>query len=480
MPITLFQKTFEIKPGVLLLLLVLVGAFIRFFQLDYSSLWLDELYSMLGSDPNTTFADVYEYSKHDQPPLFFFLLHGWLKLVGNSDFSGRALTSIFGVFGIVAIYFLGKEIKNEKLGLFAAFITTINYFHTGISKEIRFYPLVFLLVILSYLFYLRCIKKSTIIDFVCFYLSTALLLNTHYYAMVVFASQIILFIFVLIFFKRNAKLIIGGLISGGLAGLSLLHWLPIIQHDLQITQFHVEPVKPGIIFDFAWSYIKEPVSLAVYSVCIFFAGKGFYSSVKEKRFKVEHLVVLGWIFFGFIIPLLYSILKLPLLTYKYNTITVPAFFLLIAYGFVHFNYEKIRLYSIVAVIISSFIILFIARPPHKPRRAEDWREVAAYFGNKHGNKSKEDLIVFSQLAWFHYYYFRKNDLPLPLDQNTADFSGILKNADEIWLLMNNRYTGGWPVNGFLPAQKEIIDKEFMLLDSIAFKQTQALLYKRKK
>ena len=74
------RKVF-LKPETILLVLLAAGAFIRFFGLEYSSLWLDELYSMLGSDPGKTWTEVYEYSKNDQPPLFFFILHGWLLFV---------------------------------------------------------------------------------------------------------------------------------------------------------------------------------------------------------------------------------------------------------------------------------------------------------------------------------------------------------------------------------------------------------------
>jgi hypothetical protein len=100
-------------------------------------------------------------------------------------------------------------------------------------------------------------------------------------------------------------------------------------------------------------------------------------------------------------------------------------------------------------------------------------------GKKYADGGSKGLVIFSQLGWFHYYYFRKNALPLPLDQNTVDFSAVIKNSNEVWLLVNDRYTGGWPVNGFLPVQKATMDAEFFLKDSVSFKQTQALFYRRK-
>ena len=122
-------------------------------------------------------------------------------------------------------------------------------------------------------------------------------------------------------------------------------------------------------------------------------------------------------------------------------------------------------------------MLFIARPPYKPRRGEDWREVGQYFGQRYQGK---ELIIFSQLAWFHNYYFRKYQLPFPIDQNTADFSATIKDKNEVWLFLNDRYTGGWPINGFLPEQQQIIEQEFEEKDVVQFKQTKAILYERKK
>ena len=474
--INIFNKNYSVKARNILLLLVCIGAFIRFHELTYASLWLDEIYSMIGSDPNTTFSDVYNYSKNDQPPLFFFLLHGWLKVFGYTDFAGRAITCTYGVLAIVAIFFLGKEVKNEKLGLFVAFVTTINWYHVDISKELRFYPLVFLLATLSYLFYLRAIKKSRISDFILYAFFTALLLNTHYYGMVVLVSQFIIFFLVLIFFKRNLRLIVGSILAGGLAGLSFWHWLPVIQHDLQVNVFHVDPVDLFFPFQYAWDYIKDPVAIALFAFCTFLSVKALYQRISEKKILVDHLVIFGWIFFGSMIPFVYSILKMPLLTSKYCTIIVPALFLVVANGFTHFTNEKVRFYCIIVIVISGFIMLFRARPPYKPRRREDWREVALNFVQQRSDKQ----VIFSQLAWFHQYYFKKYDLPLPIDQNVCDFTSIVSTKDQVWLFMNDRYTNGWPVTGLLPEQKEIINREFVLTDSITFKQTTALRYNRKK
>jgi uncharacterized membrane protein len=473
--ISLFQQSIRVKTLYVLLGIIGMAAFIRFHNLTYSSLWLDEIYSMIGSDPATSLLDVYTYSFNDQPPLFFILLHGWLKVFGYTDFAGRSITCIYGVLGVLAIFFLGKEVKDEKLGLLAAFITSINWFHVDISKEMRFYPLVFLLVMLSYLFLLRSLKRSAAWDFVGYAVFTSLLLNTHYYGMVVFVSQFVIFLVIVIFYKRSARLIIGGLVAGCAAGFSMYHWLPVIQHDLQINQFHVSPVKWDIVFGFCWNYVKEPVAFAVYAICTFLSVRIFYYRIKEKSITITHVVVGCWILLGFGIPLVYSLIKLPLLTHKYDTIIVPAIFLILANGFLYFPSTKIRAYTLLTITLSAFVILFYARPPYKPRRGEDWREVAAYFKDH----TEQPQLIFSQLAWFHQYYFKKYKLAVPLDQNTSDFNKLVEGKKGIWLLQNSRYTGGWPTTGLLSAQQELVNREFEVTDSVVFKQTTAILYKRK-
>jgi uncharacterized membrane protein len=472
--ITIFNKHLEMRIAVVLLLLILVGAIFRCYGLTDTSLWLDELFSMNGADPHTTLKEVYEYSKGDQPPLFFFILHYWLKLFGYTDFAGRLLTVVFGLLGIPAIFFLGKELKNTNLGLAAAFITAINWFHADMSREIRFYPLVFLLSTLSYLFFFRCIKRSQIKDFVLYALFTALLLNTHYYALVVFVSQLILFIIIIVFYKRDTKLIIGGIMAGIVAGFSILHWMPIILKDLQTDHFHVAPVPFYFPFKFAWVYFKDPVAAIIYGISVFLALKYLVQEFSKRRLPIEDLLILGWIFIGFMLPLLYSWIKIPLLTPKYSTITLPAIFLFIATGFIRIGKPQYKRYAVICLFIGAFIAVFISRPLRKPRVAEDWREVAAYFAG-HSEKTQ---TIFSQLAYFHMFYFKYlgYNQELPVDQRYSDFNGIVEKSDRIWLLRHPRY----PDEGFSPDQQLLIDKQFEFRDEVQFRETKALLYERKK
>ena len=496
-PLTILKKKILIRPLYILLALLIVGTFIRFYNLTYTSLWLDEIYSMKGADVNSSISDIYQYSKQDQPPLFFILLHVWFKFFGYTDYAGRALTCGFGVLGILSMYFLGKEVKNEWMGLFAAFVTTINWFHVGISMEIRFYALVFLLSTLSYLFFLRSVKRSQTIDLFFYAAFTSLLLNTHYFGLVLFTTQLLIFILHSIVFRRNLRLMTPSLIAGGLAALSILHWLPVIFHDLQIPGFHVKPLTFRFLVKFLWWYVYDPAALIIYIGCSVLAFKTISHKIRKKTFTVEDLVIMGWLFIGFLIPLLYSLIKMPLLTNKYCTIQLPAIFIFAAQGFTSLKNESLKLFCIGILAVSASIVLFVARPQYKRSFHEDGREIAImYFNSEDSDKKSwnedwrevanyfksiniKNQVIFSQLAWFHEYYFTKNSLALPVDQNVCDFNTLILSTDTIWLLLHHHYTGGWPTIGFSKDQQNLIRKDFKLIDLVLFKKSKAFLYVRK-
>ncbi len=55
----------------------------------------------------------------DHPPLGFWLMAGSFKLLGVNEFSARLPSALFGVASLFAIYLLGKELFNSRVGIFS-------------------------------------------------------------------------------------------------------------------------------------------------------------------------------------------------------------------------------------------------------------------------------------------------------------------------------------------------------------------------
>ncbi|MBI2675368.1 MAG: glycosyltransferase family 39 protein [Candidatus Aenigmarchaeota archaeon] len=83
-----------------------------------------------------------------RPPLWPFLLSLWLLVSGSAIESGRLLSAFLGIGGVAAIYFLGKKIYGEKVGLYSSLFLAVNPSHWFFSTKALVEPLLLFLEIL--------------------------------------------------------------------------------------------------------------------------------------------------------------------------------------------------------------------------------------------------------------------------------------------------------------------------------------------
>ena len=132
----------------LLLLLVVVGAFFRFHMLGVRSLWPAECFSILvARQPWPLFLRGMWWGEGNMA-FYYVLLRAWLVL-GDSEIWLQSLSAIFGVMAVPAIYALGSRFLSQNVGLIAAGLLAIHSFHVERSQVLRSYSLLTLLVILS-------------------------------------------------------------------------------------------------------------------------------------------------------------------------------------------------------------------------------------------------------------------------------------------------------------------------------------------
>ena len=131
-----------IKENKLLLLILFVGAVLRFYKVDFQSLWIDEVLSMNDANPATTLSETNKSVLfwEAMPPLYFVILKYILTLFGYTTLIARLLSAVIGVVGIYAMYLLGKEMYNKRCGLLCASIVCIyfSYFLLTRSKTLWF------------------------------------------------------------------------------------------------------------------------------------------------------------------------------------------------------------------------------------------------------------------------------------------------------------------------------------------------------
>lgn len=440
---------------------------LRVYRLDYQSLSIDEIASMNGADPELSWSSVIDYSTRDQPPAFFLLLHIWLKIFPFNDFNGRMLALVIGISGVVAMFFLGQEVRDRKFGLIASLITSLSYIHIYFSQDIRFYTLVFLLSTLSYLYYIRAVRSAKVVDFVFYSLSTTLLMYTHYFGLVVFASQGILFLLLNIFYPTPRRFIFLSMLSALLVILCIIPWVPVFLSDSQIQIFWI-PQEPFYFpIKYFYVYFKDVISCFVFATLLI-----IYFLNLLKTFKINHkidkvdFILLGGVAFGFFIPIIYSIFRTPLLHVRYTMIALPPLIIMICLGLSLLRASIQRIILITTCCTSLFSLVVIEKYYTKIQK-EDWRGLA---NDVIKTGARADVVV-SRYAWYCNYYFKSLH---------SEFRTILPAHFSI---ENQKPLGVWWLDGFdvRPApdtvEVHLLKKGYLLTKTDSLFHARASYYK---
>lgn len=176
--------------------IIAVAFWLRLYRLGASDIWYDEAYSIIISG---------RFWQDWNPPLYFGILHYWIKLFGISEFSLRFPSLIFSVSGIYITFLLSKRLFNARVGIFAAIFMSLSAFHIWYAQEARPYSLSMLLGTLStYFLYMALTKEKN--KFWFYYILFSILVL---YSDITYFSFFLLFVqllSVLLFFRNRLSL----------------------------------------------------------------------------------------------------------------------------------------------------------------------------------------------------------------------------------------------------------------------------------
>jgi uncharacterized membrane protein len=127
--------------GAALLVFVTVGI--------WRPIWLDEAISL--SIARDALSGIAERLRNDNNfPLYYFLLHAWTRLFGDSEMAARLLSGAFYVGGTVAMYAGGRWMGLEKrAALYASFFFLASMQAIHQAQNVRMYALLGFLSALS-------------------------------------------------------------------------------------------------------------------------------------------------------------------------------------------------------------------------------------------------------------------------------------------------------------------------------------------
>jgi 4-amino-4-deoxy-L-arabinose transferase-like glycosyltransferase len=173
-----------------LILLTIIGLFLRFYNLGFNSLWLDEASTYTIS--TNSFSQIWHVTAAGEfnPPLFYWIEHVML-MFGNSEVILRFVPAVVGVLTIPLIYCVGKEFMDRNVGIIAAAAFAFSPFLVYYSQEARAYLMMLFFVVFAMIFYLKALKDNRILNWVLFGLLSALAFWSHFYAFAIIASLVL-------------------------------------------------------------------------------------------------------------------------------------------------------------------------------------------------------------------------------------------------------------------------------------------------
>ena len=206
--------------------LIAVSLLVRTGDLE-TGFWIDEGLSVgIADRPLLEIPGVLR--QDGSPPLYYLLLHGWLRVAGDGEVATHVLSLIFALLCIPAAWWALRAPFGVRTAWIGATLLALNPFLTTYAQETRMYSLVVLLGVLACGAYLRSLVMRRPRWSVPLGLTLAALLYTHNWALFFGAAAGLVWLGLVLVGhgEQRRGLLRDGAIAFGLAALLYLPWLP--------------------------------------------------------------------------------------------------------------------------------------------------------------------------------------------------------------------------------------------------------------
>jgi mannosyltransferase len=201
------------------------GVLLRFWT--RSDLWFDEALSV--DVARLPLDDLRGALAHDgHPPLYYVLLHLWMRVFGESDLAVRALAGVFAVAALPLAWRLGERLGGRRAAFAALLVLVSSPFAIRYATEARMYTLVMLLVLVGALALRSALERGRRRSLVVVALVSGALLLTHYWSIYLLGGTGLLLAWLAWRAtpgeaRRRALAAMGAVAAGG---LFFVPWLP--------------------------------------------------------------------------------------------------------------------------------------------------------------------------------------------------------------------------------------------------------------
>ena len=431
-----------------LFLILLVATVLRFYHIDFQSLWMDESYTMNVSSPKLSWAQFHQQllKREGFPHFYFVFLRILYSIFEYSSFIARSVSAVAGIASVYAIYLVSKELSNYKTGLIAALLLAVNEYQIYMSQEARPYTLYFLATCLSFYRLVLFIKNSTFKNAILYGLFTGILLNINFFGMINVGSQALIILFFLcISSKQNQfdyfkKALISGIII-------ILFFAPnylMLNKLITKKSFWVKAPTPdsfSILFN---KFLGDwQVSLFLIAALFLYYFIKLFQNKEEKVINSEtiisnkllfsFIILFGWffVFFGFLMVKTYG--KISYLLPRYFISITPVLIIVLAIAISLIKGKIVRFIVLTTLVFLMLTNLVVVKKHYTACLKSQYRELSFYVIK---NKQANEKVFTEYQYWYDFYFNQKQSktVNVTFEKLIISFKKNKKCTNSFWYI----------------------------------------------
>ncbi|MEE1897296.1 glycosyltransferase family 39 protein [Flavobacterium rakeshii] len=442
--------TAYIQQNYWLLIILLLASILRLFHVDYQSIWIDEIHTMIESDPSMTFREMNHIIllREGIGHMYFLIVKGLNAIFGYSTLTARLFSAFTGIASIYAIYLLGKELFNKRTGLIAALLLTVNLYHITYSQEARSYILLVLFCTLAFYKLAVFLKRPSVKNAIWYGVFAALMFHAHIVSALTLFGQVLLILFILYTQpKEERKAFFKKCVVAGTTLFLLL--LPGYSLILKVSKYKsgwltlpgpdgFSKIVKAITGDTELLWFLFLLLTIFYFVNLFKQKDNslLAHSLLSNNIIFSALIFFCWIFFAIPLSIIKSYMDEPMILSRYFIHMLPALALLFAIAIEQMRNRISQVLIVAMIVILSLTDIFIVKDYYYKLSKSQYRELTTEIMN---NNPQGDKVV-SSWGWLMSYFFKPTGEPV-LEMKLRDYVNAMKEGTEqevsFWYLDGN-------------------------------------------
>lgn len=392
---------------ILLLLIILsIGIYLRIAVVSGpEGLWYDDLNTYFIAKQAFPMGIIKSLLIRDMHlPLYYFFIHFWINLFGNSDIALKFSSALFAILTLPISYLAGKELSGIKGGLITICFFSINSGLIYFSQEVRFYTALAFFSTLVILFLIRIRNNPTKANYIGLIISNLLIMYTFTIGCMFVFIEMLLFLAYLIYKRENKKYFLFSILIMfilSVPNIILLVCLSIKNFNLVYNYFDYYQFRPLYLLNIIKSIAGPMIPLIwipLYEQNIFLTSSAvliFFIFVIKTITKKDFVLILFLIgLMPFLIQLTLGIEGKFAFTFNHAMLSVPFFIISASYGLSQFK-NKIVFYILLTAYITVNLsyLFFDQNSLLNKRKFERYNFLAQELSARHATKQDVLIIV---------------------------------------------------------------------------------------